>query len=388
MIENLEDFLANSSESFAQPTQEKSNPNELIEYRPRPADSVEGGDGIYRSTIKIMRDLRFQGPQSIFNLKRTYFFNQNNQSLPWDVAEKNDPALNVFYNLKRHTNKLISDAIGNTSDDTRMFRMNIADYVLIQVLKDDNKPELQGRIMVWKLPRAIKEFIEARTAKKVSPGYMDPLLGFALNLEVKPGPKDPSNPQRETREISYATSEFDTDMISPMLKTDGTSFLTDEEYDKLNDLALNLNKATKKGLANVDKKQADAVKKQFEACVPLINQKVAEMTEYLNSLGDECVSAVKFVQPKEHSNEDYIRFVEMLSSYMKRIGATQEEVFGVLERCNLIEYSVEATYAKRGNTQMNAGQVGGEAGQAVGAQPAQAAPAQSAAPTAATDLPF
>lgn len=343
MFENLEDFMSASNESFVSTTAQSGNNNDTIEYHPRPKDS-KSEDGVYRSTIRIVQDLREEGDSAKFNRKRTYFFKSPAGLLPWDIYEKNDPATEMFFTLRNSQNPNVSNAVKDTKNDERMFRQNIGTYVLIQVIKDDNKPDLTGKYMVWKLPKAIQDIIENRNTKGIQPGLMNPLLGFSLMLEVTPGPKDPSNPQRETREIKYTASEFDTDSIQPVCKVDGTSFLTDEEYDKLNNFAIDFQKITKKGIN--DEKTKEKLKKQFDDCKELMKTKTDEIKEYFISLGDSMASAAKFVVPREHTKEDLMKFVDIVSNYILFIGGTQNDVWAALKKCNLMEYSIEAQYTQ------------------------------------------
>ena len=65
-----------------------------------------------------------------------------------------------------------------------------------QVIEDNNQPDLVGKYMFWKLPKAIWETINAKMApspesKKASIPVMDFLFGRAIDLEVTPGPDDP-----------------------------------------------------------------------------------------------------------------------------------------------------------------------------------------------------
>ena len=115
-----------------------------------------------------------------------------------------------------------------------LFDKRYARYALIQVIEDNNQPELVGKYLFWKLPKAIWETINAKMApspesKKASIPVMDFLFGRAIDLEVTPGPDDPKQPLRKTREITY-TGEFTEDIVS-CVNPDKSPLLNDEEQE-------------------------------------------------------------------------------------------------------------------------------------------------------------
>ena len=118
-----------------------------------------------------------------------------------------------------------------------LFDKRFARYVTIQVLEDNNQPELNGRYMLWKMPKFIWDAINSRMnpskeSKKAAIPVMDFLYGRAIELEVTPGPDDPRAPERKTRETSYSTSEITDDIVS-CTNPDGSSLLTPEEQEVL-----------------------------------------------------------------------------------------------------------------------------------------------------------
>ena len=113
-----------------------------------------------------------------------------------------------------------------------LFDKRFARYVTIQVIEDKNHPELQGKYMFWKLPKSIWEMIEKKQHPSAESGncpvpVMDLLFGYAIKLEVHPGPDDKANPMRKTREISYS-GEFTKHPV-PCTNPDGSSLLTPDE---------------------------------------------------------------------------------------------------------------------------------------------------------------
>jgi hypothetical protein len=108
-----------------------------------------------------------------------------------------------------------------------LFDKRFARYVTIQVIDDQNNPELNGKYMLWKTPKAVWELIKGKQeptnpAKSPIP-VMDFLFGRAIELEVKPGPGKPGD-ERYTRETSY-TAEISEDIVS-CVNPDGSRILT------------------------------------------------------------------------------------------------------------------------------------------------------------------
>lgn len=129
------------------------------------------------------------------------------------------------------------------------FERTESTWVLVQIIEDDNKPELVGQIKVMKLPVAILTKLQgkmhpAKESKEKPVDLMSWVLGPALKMDVKPGPKDPKNPEREQREISYDLCEFDTD-FQPIIKVSGEPLFNEEQVDILDQFNTARNDADK-----------------------------------------------------------------------------------------------------------------------------------------------
>ena len=119
----------------------------------------------------------------------------------------------------------------------KMYEKNESQWVLVQILEDDNQPELVGQVKVMKLPKSIYTKMEAKMnpskeSKKSPVPVLDWLIGLPLEMDVTPGPDDPKNPERKQREISYDLCEFDVD-YAPIVSIDGTPLFTDEEMETI-----------------------------------------------------------------------------------------------------------------------------------------------------------
>ena len=134
--------------------------------------------------------------------------------------------------------QMILDYAKSTFDNTT------STWAVVQILEDNNKPELVGQIKLMKLPKVVLTRLNAKMnpseeAKKAGAAPVDLMswtLGYPLNIEVVPGPDDPQHPERKQREISYDLCDFSTD-FEPIIKTDGTPLFTDDQLEVLEEFA-------------------------------------------------------------------------------------------------------------------------------------------------------
>ena len=223
-------FEENSQENYSQG-------NSLI-YRTRPRDS-KSEDGVYRSTIKVIYN-PFDFRHSVIE-QQSYAMQDNNG---WFTVvsslTNNDKNCPIFKGWKKcHFSEagsaLWKQAALKKDGGNQLFDKRFARYVTIQVLEDKNQPDLEGKYMIWKMPKSIWDIINAKMkpateSKRASIPIMDFLFGRAIELEVTPGPGNPGD-ERYTRETKY-TGEI-TDEIVSCVNPDKTSLLTDDEQDIL-----------------------------------------------------------------------------------------------------------------------------------------------------------
>lgn len=187
-------------------------------YRPRPVDS-KAEDGIYRSQIKVI--------YNPYDLRRSVLEQQAyamQDSKGWfsvvSSLTNNDTSCPIFKAWKTcHYSKdpvLQNQANTTEKGGAGLFDKRYSRYVTIQVLDDPNQPDLNGKYMFWKLPKAVWEVIDAKQSPtnpaKASVPVMDFLFGRAIDLEVKPGPGKPGD-ERYTRETKYSC-ELSEDVVS------------------------------------------------------------------------------------------------------------------------------------------------------------------------------
>ena len=208
-------------------------------YKPSP-DKSKSEDGIYRAQIKVIYNpynLRVSVlEQQSYGLQDANGFFSVVSSLTNN--DKNCPLFKAWKQCHFSKDENLKNQSVPTSQGGRgLFDKRFARYVLIQVIEDNNQPELNGKYMIWKMPKAIWESINGKMApsaesKRASIPVMDFLFGRAIDLEVTPGPDDKAHPERKKREISYNTSELTDDVVS-CTNPDGSSLLTDEEQEVL-----------------------------------------------------------------------------------------------------------------------------------------------------------
>jgi len=228
--------------------QNQSPANSII-YRTRPQDSVSE-DGHYRARIKIIYNP--ENPKASFLEQQSYGL-QDTEGFFTAISSLtiDDKSCPIFTSWKKchfsekdsvlYNQALTTDKGGNGLYDKRFAR-----YVIVQILKDKNQPDLVGSFKLWKLPTSIYTLLNNAMAPSKESGKMaipvlDYLFGRAINIDVVPGPDDKNNPQRKTREITYIgeISQNVTSCINP----DGSPLLNDDEQEILDAYVNKMKKA-------------------------------------------------------------------------------------------------------------------------------------------------
>lgn len=220
MTENFDDILAFDPSQLAvnTPAEARRSAGNMNVYRPRPADS-KSEDGIYRAQIKVIYN-PFDLRRSVLEQQSYALQDANGWFTVVSSLTNNDTNCPVFKAWKTcHYSKdeaLQNQAKTKENGGKALFDKRYARYATIQVLDDPNNPELNGKYMFWKLPKAVWEAINQKQSPtnpaKASIPVMDFLFGRAIDIEVKPGPGKPGD-ERYTRETSY-TAELTEDVVS------------------------------------------------------------------------------------------------------------------------------------------------------------------------------
>ena len=220
MTENFDDILAfdPSQLTVNTPVEAPRQGGNKNVYRPRPVDS-KSEDGVYRAQIKVIYN-PFDLRRSILEQQSYALQDANGWFTVVSSLTNNDTNCPVFKAWKTcHYSKdpiLQNQAKSKEDGGKALFDKRYARYAPIQVLDDPNNPELNGKYMFWKLPKAVWEVINQKQSPtnpaKASIPVMDFLFGRAIDIEVKPGPGKPGD-ERYTRETSY-TAELTEDVVS------------------------------------------------------------------------------------------------------------------------------------------------------------------------------
>ena len=284
LIDDVMGFNPNDLTIFNAP--EATSTNNTV-YRTNPKDS-KAEDGHYRSKLRVIynpNDIK----QSIVK-QATYAMNdQDGFFMVKSALANGDRNCPIFKAWKK---------LWFSGDETKkawakqMFDKSESQWCLVQVIEDENRPEMVGQIKVMKLPKAIYVKLEALInpspeSKKTPVPVMDYIFGRVLEMDVTPGPDDPQHPERKNREIKYDLCSFETDP-TPVIKVDGTPFFTDEELELIetynnarNDLA--------KAKTEKKKQEAQQILSDNQAAVRELYVKViAYLKENAIDLVKEC----------------------------------------------------------------------------------------------------
>jgi len=185
--------------------------NPLI-YHTRPADS-KAEDKVYRCKIKLIyspQDMK----RSVLEQQSYSLQDANGYINVVTSLTNNDTNCPIFkawkkcHFAKKDENPVLWKQAAKKEDGGNdLFQKRFGRYVTIQVLEDKNQPELVGKYLFWKVPKSIWEIIDAKMnpakeSGKAAIPVMDFLFGRSIELEVKPGPGNPTDVSW-TRETSY-----------------------------------------------------------------------------------------------------------------------------------------------------------------------------------------
>ena len=223
-------------------------------YKTNPKDS-KSEDGHYRSKIRVIYN-PLDIKQSIVK-QTTYAMNDaDGFFMVKSKLANGDRDCPIFKSWKTlHFSQ--DEAKKNWAK--QMYDKSESQWCLVQILEDDNRPELVGQIKAMKLPKAIYVKLEALMnpapeTKKTPVPVMDYIFGRVLEMDVTPGPDDPAHPERKQREVKYDLCAFENDP-TPIIKVDGTPFFTEEEFELIESYNTARADVTK---AKTEKKRAEA----------------------------------------------------------------------------------------------------------------------------------
>ena len=250
---NENEILGFDPTSLSVLNQEENSPKNFNSniYRMRPADT-KSEDGHYYATIKVIYN-PFDLKHSVLEQQSYGLQDGNGWFTVVSSLTNNDTSCPIFKAWKKcHFAEKGSDlwkqAASKDEGGNQLFDKRYARYVTIQVLRDKNHSELEGKYMFWKMPKVIWDMITAKMTPskesgKASIPVMDFLFGRSIDIEVVPGPKDPAHPEREARETKYI-AELSDDAVS-CTNPDGSPLLNDSEQAVLDEYVKGMNKVWK-----------------------------------------------------------------------------------------------------------------------------------------------
>lgn len=197
----------NASNSGSQPQNSQEEREKLI-YKTNPKLSTSS-DGVYRSKVKIVYNPL--SPADSIVRRSQYWLKSKERSLgvvsSLSINDRSCPIFTMFKKLW-YSNDENQKALAK-----KIFQKNESLWCIVQVIEDDNQPELVGQFKIMKLAQDIYVKLSDKMnpspeSKRTPYPVLDNLIGLELNLEVQPGPTDPKDPTRVNREISYSLSQF------------------------------------------------------------------------------------------------------------------------------------------------------------------------------------
>ena len=256
-------------------------------YKPSPKLS-KSEDGHYRAKLRVIYN-PFSVKESIVKQASYAMSDQDGFFMVKSKLANGDKDCPIFKSWKK---------LWFSGDDAKkewakqMYEKTESQWVLVQILEDDNQPEMVGQIKAMKLPKAIYAKMEAKMnpspeSKKTPVAIMDYLMGLPLEMDVVPGPDDPKHPERKQREISYDLCDFDTD-YAPIVKIDGTPLFDEAEIQVIDDYVSAKNEMNKAKTAA----KKEAAQKTAMDLVPSMKALYQKALEYLKEhsvdLVEEC----------------------------------------------------------------------------------------------------
>ena len=313
-VSDLMDFNPNDLSMFHEEAKPKSNFNI---YKTNPANS-KSDDKHYHSKVRIL--------YNPFNVKSGSIVNNISYSLQDDggrflasskltLGDRECVLFKTWKKMHFSSDETVIKVDGQdytlkTWGDKNFNKVENK-YVLVQIIEDQNQPELVGKIMPMRLPKVIYDTL----INKMNPSngdapvdLMNYLFGPVLKINVTPG--EGKTPEERNRSIKYTLCEFDTEPC-PITKVDGTPLFNDDEMTKIEEY----DSLKKKYLKARTEKDKEAKKK---ACMDMTEDIKTLMQKAFDYLKENAVDLEKECGYKEWSPEmaDRInRFLQKVTSF-------------------------------------------------------------------------
>lgn len=258
-------------------------------YKTNPANSVSE-DGHYHSKVRVLLNpydiKRSIVHQVRYNMRDEQGFFTANSLL--SIGNKECPIFKGWKKLwfakvadPENPKQMVEDKEKKDWAKSH-FDKTESDWVLVQIIEDENQPELVGQFKVMKIAKAILNRLLAKMnpsdPKKQKQPLMDYIFGPVLDMDVAPGPDDPNAPERKQREISYDLCDFDNDP-TPIIKVDGTPLFTDEEIELIEEY----NSANNDMFKAKTAAKVDAAKKKKADLAPQVRELYSKAVVYVKT---------------------------------------------------------------------------------------------------------
>ena len=167
-MSNLNDIFNLDGDMFV--TKTKSGESKDLEfYKPYPED---GKDGVYKALIRFVPN---PADPKKSKIHKYYVYLNDPQSgdgfsvdCPSTVGKKSI-LKDIFWKLKNSHSAADQEL-------AKKFSRKEDYYSLVQIVQDKNRPELEGKVMIWKFGKKINDMIEAQ----LKPEYGDPCNPYDL----------------------------------------------------------------------------------------------------------------------------------------------------------------------------------------------------------------
>jgi hypothetical protein len=167
-MSNLDIFNLDA-EAFVTPTAKQGAGKDLEFYKPYPED---GKDGVYKSLIRFVPNPANPAKSKIHKyyvyLNDPVSGNAFSADCPSTVG-KRSILKDLFWKLKNSHSAADQEL-------AKKFSRKEDYYSLVQIVQDKNKPELEGKVMIFKFGKKLNDMIEAQ----LQPEYGDPCNPFDL----------------------------------------------------------------------------------------------------------------------------------------------------------------------------------------------------------------
>jgi hypothetical protein len=165
-MENLDIFNLDA-EVLLNPKNQSSKGDNF--YKPNPEN---GKDGVYKALVRLLPNIADPAKSKI---QKYYVWLKDpvsGDSFPVDCPStvgKKSILKDIYWKLKNShsaADQELAESFSRKEDY----------YALIQIVKDQNQPDLEGKIMIYKFPGKINQLLEAQ----VKPEFGDPVIPFDL----------------------------------------------------------------------------------------------------------------------------------------------------------------------------------------------------------------